>query len=99
MTPQVNPLGTKSSVDKVSLYPYFYVKGLIRWVFLQYLFPYLYANPQSHKGSDRGVHACAVRTGDGSDRDAAPNFISVKLKVATVIAPWARSLLIHAVWR
>ena len=87
MTPQVNPLGTNSSVDKISLYPYFYVKGLIRWVFLQYFFPFLYAKPQSHKGSDRGVHACAVRTGDGSNRDTTPDFISVKLKIAPVTLP------------
>jgi ubiquinol-cytochrome c reductase cytochrome b subunit len=27
-----NPLGTNSTVDKVGLYPYFYVKDLVAWV-------------------------------------------------------------------
>lgn len=42
-----NPLGTNSAVDKVSFYPYFYVKDLIAWVAFAILFGifvYFYPN-------------------------------------------------------
>ena len=42
-----NPLGTNSWVDKISFYPYFYVKDLIGWVFFAIFFSvfvYFYPN-------------------------------------------------------
>lgn len=46
-----NPLGTNSHVDKVSLYPYFYVKDLVAWVVFAMvfsLFVYFYPNTLGH---------------------------------------------------
>lgn len=46
-----NPLGTNSSVDKISFYPYFYVKDLVGWVGLALLFSffvYFYPNLLGH---------------------------------------------------
>ncbi len=46
-----NPLGTNSSVDKIGLYPYFYVKDLVAWVafaFFFSVFVYFYPNLLGH---------------------------------------------------
>ena len=46
-----NPLGTNGAVDKVSFYPYFYVKDLIGWVGFAILFSvfvYFYPNALGH---------------------------------------------------
>ena len=46
-----NPLGTNSAVDKVGLYPYFYVKDLVAWVAFALffsLFVYFYPNLLGH---------------------------------------------------
>ena len=46
-----NPLGTNSTVDKVGLYPYFYVKDLVGWVAFALffsLFVYFYPNALGH---------------------------------------------------
>jgi ubiquinol-cytochrome c reductase cytochrome b subunit len=46
-----NPLGTNSTVDKVGLYPYFYVKDLVAWVAFALffsLFIYFYPNVLGH---------------------------------------------------
>jgi ubiquinol-cytochrome c reductase cytochrome b subunit len=46
-----NPLGTTTSVDKVGLYPYFYVKDLVAWVAFALvcsLFVYFYPNWMGH---------------------------------------------------
>ena len=46
-----NPLGTNSTVDKVGLYPYFYIKDLVSWVAFALffsLFIYFYPNMLGH---------------------------------------------------
>lgn len=46
-----NPLGTNSDVDKVSFYPYFYVKDLVGWVAFAIFFSifiYFYPNLLGH---------------------------------------------------
>ena len=50
-----NPLGTNSAVDKVGLYPYFYVKDLVAWVafaiffsFFVYFYPNLLGHPDNY---------------------------------------------------
>ena len=46
-----NPLGTNSAVDKVGLYPYFYVKDLVAWVAFAVFFSvfvYFYPNLLGH---------------------------------------------------
>lgn len=46
-----NPLGTNSSVDKISFYPYFYVKDLVGWVAFAVFFAvfvYFYPNFLGH---------------------------------------------------
>lgn len=46
-----NPLGTNSSVDKIGLYPYFYVKDLVAWVAFAIffsIFVYFYPNLLGH---------------------------------------------------
>lgn len=46
-----NPLGTNSAVDKVGLYPYFYVKDLVAWVAFALVFSvfvYFYPNLLGH---------------------------------------------------
>lgn len=46
-----NPLGTNSSVDKLGLYPYFYVKDLVAWVAFALFFSvfvYFYPNLLGH---------------------------------------------------
>ena len=50
-----NPLGTNSSVDKIGLYPYFYVKDLVAWVIFAiffsvfvYYFPNLLGHPDNY---------------------------------------------------
>lgn len=46
-----NPLGTNSTVDKVGLYPYFYVKDLVAWVVFAIFFSvfiYFYPNVLGH---------------------------------------------------
>lgn len=46
-----NPLGGNSSVDKISFYPYFYVKDLIGWMIFAVLFSifvYFYPNFLGH---------------------------------------------------
>lgn len=46
-----NPLGTNSSVDKISFYPYFYVKDLVGWVSFAIFFSifiYFYPNILGH---------------------------------------------------
>ena len=46
-----NPLGTNGQVDRVSLYPYFYVKDLVSWVVFAMVFSvfvYFYPNTLGH---------------------------------------------------
>jgi len=46
-----NPLGTNTTVDKVGLYPYFYVKDLVAWVAFALffsIFVYFYPNMLGH---------------------------------------------------
>nr|NP_042262.1 cytochrome b [Prototheca wickerhamii]AAD12650.1 cytochrome b [Prototheca wickerhamii] len=50
-----NPLGTSSAVDKLALYPYFYVKDLVGWVgfaiffsVFVYFFPNLLGHPDNY---------------------------------------------------
>ena len=70
-----NPLGTNSSVDKVTFYPYFYVKDLVGWMafavvysIFVYFYPnalghpdnYIPANPMSTPNKLGGVAAIAL---------------------------------------
>ena len=58
-----NPLGTNSTVDKVGLYPYFYVKDLVAWVAFALffsLFIYFYPNLLGHP--DNSIMANALIT-------------------------------------
>ena len=58
-----NPLGTHSAVDRLSLYPYFYVKDLVAWVaFALFFSAFLYFAPNALGHPDNYIPANPMST-------------------------------------